>query len=273
MFFHYISRGGCKVRLADNPATVEARAGGLLLFAHDDTHLLGNDLQLAPLESESVPESFSPGTDLMELYHGGGGATTHFVCGYPACNRSVSRRLLDALPRFLRIPLGEGTAASAVRELLRMGVRESAGAQPGGATTLTRLSDLLFVEAMRAYIASLPPGRNGWLAGLRDAQVGRALALLHGEPRRIWTVDELAREVALSRSALAERFAALVGEPPMQYLTRWRLALAAQALRSGAEAITRVAERSGYEPEAAFSRAFKREFGMPPAAWRRAAAT
>ena len=101
---------------------------------------------------------------------------------------------------------------------------------------------------------------------MRDAHVGRALALLHGEPGRAWTVDELAREVALSRSALAERFAALVGEPPMQYLTRWRLALAAQALRSGSEASSRVAERSGYESEAAFSRAFKREFGMPPAA-------
>ena len=117
----------------------------------------------------------------------------------------------------------------------------------------------------------MPPGGKGWLAGVRDAQIGRALSLLHAKPDKAWTVDELAREVALSRSALAERFASLVGEPPIQYLMRWRLALAAQTLRSGGEAIARVAERSGYESEAAFSRAFKREFGIPPAAWRKAA--
>jgi AraC-like DNA-binding protein len=127
----------------------------------------------------------------------------------------------------------------------------------------------MFVEAMRRYVESLPPQGKGWLAGVRDAQIGRALALLHGEPGRTWTVDELARKVALSRSALAERFAALVGEPPIQYLMRWRLALAAAALRSGNQAIVRVAEESGYESESAFNRAFKREFGTPPAAWRR----
>jgi transcriptional regulator GlxA family with amidase domain len=136
---------------------------------------------------------------------------------------------------------------------------------------LAKLSELMFVEALRRYVERLPPGGKGWLAGVRDAQIGRALALLHGEPGKPWTVEELARAVALSRSALAERFAALVGEPPIQYLMRWRLALAAQMLRAGREAIVRVAERSGYESEAAFNRAFKREFGMPPAAWRRAA--
>lgn len=137
---------------------------------------------------------------------------------------------------------------------------------------LAKLSEFMFVEAMRRYVENLPPEGKGWLAGVGDAQIGRALALLHGEPGRTWTVDELAHEVAMSRSALAERFTTLVGESPMQYLTRWRLALAAQALRSGRDAIGRVAERSGYESEAAFNRAFKREFGMPPAAWRRAEA-
>jgi AraC-like DNA-binding protein len=131
----------------------------------------------------------------------------------------------------------------------------------------------MFVEAMRRYVESLPPGRTGWLAGVRDLQVGRALSLLHADPARAWTVEDLAREVALSRSALAERFTGLVGESPIQYLMRWRLALAAQMLRSGQEAISRVAERSGYESEAAFSRAFKREFGAPPAAWRRESRT
>jgi AraC-like DNA-binding protein len=192
------------------------------------------------------------------------------VCGYLACSRSVCRPLLDALPRVLCIPIGDGPASAMLHELLRIGVRESSGLRPGAGSLLAKLSELMFVEAMRRYVEKLPPHGMGWLAGLRDAQVGRALALLHGEPGKPWTVEELAREVALSRSALAERFAALVGEPPMQYLTRWRLALAAQTLRAGREAVARVAERSGYESEAAFNRAFKREFGMPPAAWRRA---
>ena len=127
----------------------------------------------------------------------------------------------------------------------------------------------MFVEALRSYVERLPPGGKGWLAGVRDAQIGRALALLHGEPAKAWTVDELAREVALSRSALAERFSTLVGEAPIQYLMRWRLALAAQALRNTSRALTLIAQETGYESESAFNRAFKREFGTPPAAWRR----
>jgi AraC-like DNA-binding protein len=138
---------------------------------------------------------------------------------------------------------------------------------------LARLSELVFVEALRRYTASLPPERTGWFAGLRDRHVGRALALLHGEPQRAWTVDELAERVGLSRSALASRFAELLGEPPIQYLTRWRLQLAAQLMRTTRRPIAAVAEEIGYESEAAFNRAFKREFGVPPAAWRRQAAT
>jgi transcriptional regulator GlxA family with amidase domain len=171
----------------------------------------------------------------------------------------------------LRIPIGDGPEASLLRHLLRVGVRESSATRPGTESMLAKLSELMFVEAMRRYAESLPPGGKGWLAGVRDPQIGHALALLHVEPDRAWTVDDLAREVALSRSALAERFATLVGEPPIQYLMRWRLALAAQTLRSAGDAIARVAARTGYESLTAFNRAFKREFGMPPAAWRRQA--
>ena len=275
VYFHFLTEGACKVRLADGGDVLDVAAGDLVLFPQDDRHLMGSDLHLAPLEGESlIKAAVGAGGDpeFLPIRHGGGGAVTRFVCGYLACSRSVCRPLLEALPRVLRIPIGDGQASALVRELLRVGVRESAAARPGGASTLARLAELLFVEALRRYAESLPPGGRGWLAGVRDAHVGRALALLHGEPGRAWTVDELAREAALSRSALAERFAALVGEPPIQYLMRWRLALAAQALRSGRDAIARVAERSGYGSEAAFSRAFKREFGMPPAAWRKAGA-
>ena len=271
VFFHFLTEGGCKVRLVDGAETLDVVAGDLVLFAREDKHLMGSDLQLAPVEAASLIEADAAAdADLIQMRHGGGGAATRFVCGYLACSRSVCRPLLEALPRVLRIPIGDGPAAALLRDLLRVGVRESSALRPGAGSMLAKLSELMFVEAMRRYVENLPPEGKGWLAGVRDAQIGRALALLHGEPGRPWTVDELAREVALSRSALAERFAALVGEPPMQYLMRWRLALAAQTLRSGGEAITRVAEHSGYESESAFNRAFKREFGMPPAAWRKA---
>jgi AraC-like DNA-binding protein len=270
VFFHFLTEGGCKVRLADSVEVLDVAAGDLVLFPKEDQHLMGSDLHLAPVETASlIGADAAPDADLIQMRHGGGGAATRFVCGYLACSRSVCRPLLEALPRLLRIPIGDGPAAALLRELLRVGVRESSASRPGAGSMLAKLSELMFVEAMRRYVENLPPEGKGWLAGVRDAQIERALALLHGEPGRAWTVDELAREVALSRSALAERFAALVGEPPIQYLMRWRLALAARTLRSGNRAIALVAEESGYESESAFNRAFKREFGMPPAAWRR----
>ncbi len=274
VFFHFLTEGECKVRLADGVEALGVSAGDLILIPQDDKHLLGSDLRLAPSEADSLFGADGPTDgDFVHIRHGGGGPATRFVCGYLACSRSVCRPLLEGLPRLLRIPIGDGPASAFLRDLLRVGVHESSALRPGAESMLAKLSELMFVEALRRYVERLPPEGKGWLAGVRDTHVGRALALLHAEPARTWTVDELGREVALSRSALAERFTALVGEPPIQYLMRWRLALAAQTLRSGGETIGRVAEHSGYESEAAFSRAFKREFGMPPAAWRKAAAT
>ena len=272
-FFHFLTEGRCQVRLAEGGETIEATAGDLVLFPQEGRHLMGTDLQLAPMEREAAftPDPASD-AQFFQIRHGGGGATTRFVCGYLALNRAAFRPLLQSLPRVVRIPIGDGPAAAMLRELFQAGVRESAALRPGGSSVLAKVAELLFVEALRRHAERLPPGDGGWLAGVRDPHVGRALGLLHAEPGRAWTVDELARESALSRSALAERFAGLVGESPMQYLTRWRLALAAQMLRAGRETIARIAARSGYESEAAFSRAFKREFGAPPASWRRAGA-
>jgi len=271
VFFHFLTEGSCKMQLSDGTEALDLNAGDLVLFLNEDRHLLGSDLQLAPVETASlISATAATDGDFVQLRHGGGGEATRFVCGYLACNLSVSRPLLEALPRVLRIPTGDGQAAALLRDLLRVGVRESSDARPGADSLLAKLSELMFVDALRRYAGSLPPGGKGWLAGVRDIHIGRALALLHNEPGKSWTVDELAREVALSRSALADRFTAMVGESPIQYLMRWRLALAAQALRSGREAVARVADRSGYESEAAFSRAFKREFGLTPTAWRKA---
>lgn len=271
LFFHFLTEGRCKVRLVDGTQALDVAAGDLVLFPNEDKHLMGSDLRLAPVEAGSLIAPDAVNEDLIQMRHGGGGEATRFVCGYLGCSRSLSRPLLEALPRVLCISIGEGTASATLRELLRVGVLESSESRPGAQSMLAKLSELLFVDALRRYVEAMPSGGGGWLAGVRDPQVGRALALLHAMPDKAWTVDELAREAALSRSALAERFHALVGEPPIQYLMRWRLALAAQKLRSGREAISRVAEGSGYESEAAFNRAFKREFGMPPGAWRKAA--
>ena len=270
VFFHYLTEGRCKVRLDDDSSTIDAFAGDLVLFLNEDRHLLGSDLRLMPVEASHLIEADGTANDdLIRLRHGGGGEATRFVCGYLACSRNLCRPLLEALPRFLRIPVGDGPAGTLLRELLRAGVSESLSCRPGAESVLAKLSELMFVEAMRRYVEDLPPEGRGWLAGVRDPQVGRTLALLHADPGRQWNVEDLARKVALSRSALAERFATLVGEPPMKYLKRWRLALAAQSLRGGNQAIGLVAEHSGYDSEAAFNRAFKSEFGLPPATWRR----
>ena len=272
-FFHFLTEGRCKVRVADGGGVLDASAGDLVLFPQEGKHLMGTDLQLAPMEADALAAAGNAADpEVFRMRYGGGGAITRFVCGYLALSRSVFRPLLEALPRALCIPIGDGPAGALLRDLFQAGVRESAAFRPGAGSTLAKLAELLFVEALRRYIERLPPGGDGWLAGVRDPQIGRALALLHNEPGRAWTVEELAGAVALSRSALAERFTSLLGESPMQYLTRWRLALAAQMLRAGREPIGRIAERSGYESEASFSRAFKREFGVPPASWRKGAA-
>ena len=152
---------------------------------------------------------------------------------------------------------------------LKFAAAETAESRAGGTAILARLSELLFVEAVRCCIESLPADQTGWLAGVRDRFVGRALSLLHARPDHPWTVDELARKVGLSRSALAHRFTELLGQPPMQYLARWRMQIAAQELLSSNKSLAAVAEQIGYESEAAFSRAFRREFGKPPAGWRK----
>lgn len=267
--FHFLLEGSCKASLCNGGESLLLETGDFVLFPHDHKHIMGSDLSLPAVDTDILPRTDHGASARMT--HGGGGEATRFVCGYLACDRRISRALFASLPEMMRISMGHDPAMAWLTELLRVGVNESQVQRPGARSLLTKLSELIFVEAMRRYAAGLPEEERGWLAGLRDPQVGKALALMHAEPARGWTVDELAREAALSRSALGQRFNDLIGEPPMQYLTHWRLALAARALRSGSEAVGRIAERYGYESETAFNRAFKREFGVPPASWRRQA--
>ncbi|HSN22125.1 MAG TPA: AraC family transcriptional regulator [Usitatibacter sp.] len=268
--YHLLTEGRCRAKLPGPGPSIELEAGDLILFPHGDGHLLGSDLHLAPIEAAGLVEP-SPGGGPAHIRYGGGGARTRFVCGYMACDKRTCKPLLGALPRMLKVSLRDSPAGAWIEATIRRAALETHAPGAGGDVVLARLAELLFVEGVREYVRSLPESQQGWLAGLRDPHVGRALALLHADPGRAWAVETLAQETGLSRSALADRFVALIGEPPMQYLTGWRMALAAQALSTSNDAVARIAERVGYESEAAFNRAFKREFGTPPAAWRRAA--
>jgi AraC-like DNA-binding protein len=268
VFFHILAEGRCKARLAAGGEPIELVGGDLIMMPQGDTHILGSDLQLAPVDSDSLMRPATLG-GMATIDHGGGGEEARILCGFMSCDKALCRMLLDALPRLLRVPLGDGSGAAWLVSLARRGAQENTAPRPGSGTLLAKVAELMFVEAMRRYIESLPEQQTGWLAGLRDRYVGRALSLMHEEPAREWTADDLAERVGLSPSALRQRFTDLLGQAPMQYLTRWRLTLAAAMLRSSDRAIAQVAEKFGYESESAFNRAFKREFEMPPAAWRR----
>jgi AraC-like DNA-binding protein len=208
----------------------------------------------------------SPG--LAQLHYGGGGVATHIICGFLGC-AVADNPLLATLPAVLPLGVSDGLAGSWVEQSFRLAAAEFAADSIGSITLLNKLAELLFVEAVRRYLATLPREQTGWLAGLRDPFVGKSLALLHSRLAAPWTTEALSREVGLSRSAFAERFSKLIGQPPMAYLAHWRLQLAAARLRDGGASLAQIAYAIGYESEAAFNRAFKREFGLPPATWRK----
>jgi AraC-like DNA-binding protein len=192
---------------------------------------------------------------------------TRIICGFLGCDARPFNPLLQSLPRLLHVRPPPGGQAP-TDAFMRFALLETREQRVGAAGMLSRLGELMFAELVRRHIEILPEDGRGWLAGLRDRHVGKALSLLHAEPERGWTLESLAREAGLSRSAFAARFSGYIGMAPMQYLTRWRLQLAAARLADSDAAIAAIAERAGYESEAAFSRAFRKAVGMPPAAWR-----
>jgi AraC-like DNA-binding protein len=197
----------------------------------------------------------------------GNGSDTTLVCGFIGCDRRPFNPLLSTLPRLLHLPAEAGNAWGT--QFAQLAASESGNRRPGSEALLERMSEMMFVDAIRRHVDSLPESSTGWLAGLRDRFVGKALALLHENPARAWSVDDLCDMVGLSRSALHDRFVGMVGQPPMQYLAQWRMQLAARMLRENQSTILSIAMLVGYESEAAFGRAFKRLVGLPPAEWRR----
>lgn len=270
--YHFIVEGRCGIRLeqGDTDLRLELEAGDVVVAPHGDAQVMGSAMQLAPRPLSEVLALPRRGEVAVARY-GGGGAATRVVCGFISCDPHLCGPILSALPRLFRVPIARSPSGEWLQNSIRHSVAEAGSPRAGADVILARLSEVLFVEALRCYVEALPPEHTGWLAGLRDPLVGKSLRLLHGQYERAWTVDQLANEVGCSRSVLAERFSHYVGQPPMQYLTKWRLARAASRLRSGGARLARVAADVGYESEAAFNRAFKREFGMPPALWRRRA--
>jgi AraC-like DNA-binding protein len=274
--YHVVTRGSCWAAIVgESPVRLEA--GDIVLFPHGDAHVMSSAPGMraaagapGPFNQQLDQLPFTLHLDAAEAREGidsADGTATMLICGFLGCDLRPFNPLIATLPRIMR--LGATDSLDWIAQLMRRAVAESRNRRPGGEAMLQRMSEMMFVDAVRRYVDSLPEDSRGWLAGLRDRFVGRALAALHDAPASEWTVDELSRRVGLSRSALHERFADLIGQAPMQYLTSWRMQLAAKLLRDTNTTVASIAQETGYESEAAFARAFKRLVGSPPAAWRR----
>jgi AraC-like DNA-binding protein len=267
--YHILTEGRCYGGLIGDEL-VELVPGDVIVFPHGDAYVMssGRAVRIGPDVYTSAPARY-PHTVLLGDR---GPRGTSFVCGFLGCDRRPFNPLLAALPRSMHLR-GMSNSNSWLGGLTRQLTEESRLGRAGADCVLTRLAELMFIEVLRRYLHELPPGQTGWLAGLRDEVVGRALTLLHGRPGHPWTLSDLAREAASSRSNLAKRFALLVGQPPMQYLTQWRMQVAANLLAQSGAKVATIGAEVGYDSEAAFSRAFKKATGLAPGAWREARRT
>jgi AraC-like DNA-binding protein len=276
--YHLFAKGEGWVAIDGEPP-VRLHAGDIVMLPHGDAHVVSSapGLQWPTPDDEWLFGVRDGPMPLPVTYRGGmvelgslppGDASTIIMCGFIACDLRPFNPLIAALPRLLRLP-AEGVGAW-VAPMLEHAASESSTLRAGGAALLQRISEMVFVDGARRYLDSLPSESQGWLGALRDRQVGRAISLMHADPSVPWTLEELGCRVGLSRSALHERFVALAGMAPMQYLANWRMQCGARLLREGHATVAAVAQEVGYDSEAAFARAFKRATGLPPAAWRRA---
>ncbi len=266
IIYHLLIEGRGFARLKDGNR-VPLESGDIVVFPHGDPHFVENGPRTnARDDREELKRVLSEGLKLVRL--GGGGEVTKLVCGYMACDPRLAQMLLAGLPPLFKVNIRNDAAGRWLENSIRFSVAENDASRAGSEAVLAKLSEALFVETLRRYIALLPESQKGWLAGARDPEVGKALAMMHRHPARPWTIADLALESGVSRSVLAERFRHYLNEPPMSYLTRWRLQLGAQMLVSTSYSVAQIASEVGYESEPAFNRAFKREFESPPARFR-----
>lgn len=263
--WHYVEAGCMHLQVAGAPP-VTVEKGEIVLLPHNDKHLIGSDLGLPPADADELIQPVPGG--LARMVHGGGGERTRIVCGFLG-NDMPGDPILAILPPVLKLEAPGGPTGEWIESTFRFAAAILAGGGERSAAVLGKLAELLLEEAVHRHLASLPNREKGWLAGLRDPVIGRALAVLHRNLGQPWTTETLAAEIGMSRSAFAARFTELVGEPPMRYLGKWRLTFAARRLIDTRDPVAGIAFEAGYESEAAFNRAFKRNFGAPPATWRR----
>jgi len=262
--YHVVTEGCCFVELKGQPP-IKLTADDAVFFPHGDVHVLGSRTGLKPLKitTDAVLKLTRPDS-IAKTRHGGAGDSTTLVCGFFACDEQLSAQLIERLPRVIR----HRSAAYSAGALLPSSGRAPAEAmQPGFGAVLAKLSELVFVDAIRAYVESLPE-QEGWLGGLRDRCVSSGLALIFGRPGEPWTLESLARAAGKSRTVLTDHFVRCVGAAPMHFLSQWRLRIAADLLANSDRATKLIAESAGFSSTAAFTRAFRREFGVPPARWR-----
>jgi len=278
--FHGIAEGSCWAGVSGE-SPIPLSTGDVILFPQGDSHVMASapglrgpaqnrDFYHAPRPPQLpyVLDMHMPAVTTAKL-DGGGRERATIVCGFLGLDARPFNPLLAALPRVLHLPQSMSGADALLTSVLRTAVAESNQKRPGGEAVLERLSEMLFVDALRRYVDALPVEHTGWLAGMRDQIVGRALSILHQRPSYAWTLEELSSEAGMSRSSLHDRFVHFIGQAPMQYLTCWRMQLAAGRLRDSDAKVMEIALDVGYESEAAFSRAFKRVVGASPGAWRR----
>jgi len=270
VIFHLITEGDCYVEL-DGQTPVRLTAGDAVIFPQGHAHRMTSEPGLAAASGARLDVVLARRP--RQLAYGGGGAVTRLVCGYLASDARLARMLLAGLPPLVKVNVRGSNAGAWLEASLRYALSEARSPRPGGAGVLAKLAEVLFIEVLRIYMNEQGDGRTGWLAGVGDRIVGAALSALHKNPAKPWTLEELAQEASTSRSVLAERFAHLVGSSPMQYLMQWRMLLAANLLCRSNAPLARIAEEVGYQTDTAFSRAFRREYGVPPAAWRRSQGT
>ena len=270
MMFVIVTSGHGWLRMGDDPPML-VQQGGMVLLPHGTPYQLLSEPDAVAEPLFDIPvEKVSDRYEIMR--HGGGGAITRATAGVVQFDSVAAKRLVSLLPPVLRIDAWETDDGNWLQSTLSLIAREASAMRPGGETVMTRLADILVIQAIRAWLDTAPEANLGWLAALRDKQVGRTLALIHRRPEQDWSVVELAREAGMSRSAFSARFTELVGQPAMQYLAQWRLHLARAQLLETREPVAMVASRAGYQSEAAFGRAFKQLFGVPPGGVRKLAA-
>lgn len=266
--YHLVTEGRASLEIPGEPVMM-VEAGEVVVLPHGQAHLFYDGRARRPINAAVALSRHVAGELSRFSYTGGDGETSRFVCGFLGCDRHAERFFLAGLPAAIKVNIRSDATGAWIESSIRHLVDEAQKGQPGHAILLSKMAEALFIETLRIHLRTLPEDETGWLAAVRDPVSGAALALIHRRPAEAWTIERLAAEAGSSRAVLAERFHNLLGEPPITYLTRWRMQVAARKLRATTETVLGIALDVGYESEAAFSRAFKREFGTPPSKYRK----